>query len=103
RRNYKAFVRPSVPEHRLEEFSTDPIQHGPGIRCTWIDKRENTTKGLADLPWNKQLLMNLVKTARDIVSEAKDDRFGDEEIQWIPLLRERLYRIFLASIKSIPR
>ncbi|KAJ3709845.1 hypothetical protein C8R42DRAFT_554343, partial [Lentinula raphanica] len=103
RRNFKAFVRPSVSDQRLEEFSNDPLQHGPGIHCTWIDKRETTTQGLATLPWNEQLLMNLVKTAQAIVSEAKDNRFGKRKIDWISLLSERLYRIFLAAIKSIPR
>ncbi|KAJ3834253.1 hypothetical protein F5878DRAFT_545180, partial [Lentinula raphanica] len=112
RKNFKAFVCPSVPTHRLQEFSADPSNHGPGLHSTWIDKRETTTSGLASLPWNEQLLVNLVKAARAIVSEAKDDRFGSLEteedpsgsleIDWISLITERLYRIYLAAIKSRP-
>ncbi|KAJ3840925.1 hypothetical protein F5878DRAFT_498496, partial [Lentinula raphanica] len=103
RRNFKGFVRASVSDDRLAEFVADPSQNGPKVRNTWIDKRATTTKDLAALPWNEQLLLNMTKTATSIVAEAKDKRFGKRTIKWLKLFTERLYRIFLDVVKALPQ
>ncbi|KAF8832816.1 hypothetical protein HHX47_DHR1002050 [Lentinula edodes] len=101
-RNYKAFIHPGVSEERLRAFAEDPGAKGPKIRNTMIDKNGATTKDLIESLWNQELLLALVKLAEKIVSESKDQRFPPS-IDWLSLLSERLYRIYLAVIKSKPR
>ncbi|KAJ3926806.1 MAG: hypothetical protein NXY57DRAFT_905009, partial [Lentinula lateritia] len=102
RRNYKAFIHPGVPEERLRIFAENPEANGPKIHNTMIDKNGATTKDLIESLWNQELLFALVKLAEKIVSESKDKRFPSS-IDWLSLLSERLYRIYLAVIKSKPR
>ncbi|KAJ3872930.1 hypothetical protein F5051DRAFT_338480, partial [Lentinula edodes] len=102
RRNYKAFIHPGVSEERLRAFNENPVANGPKIRNTTIDKNGATTKDLIESLWNQELLLALVKLAEKIVGESKDERFPSS-IDWLGLLSERLYRIYLAVIKSKPR
>ncbi|KAJ3927088.1 MAG: hypothetical protein NXY57DRAFT_868604, partial [Lentinula lateritia] len=103
RRNYRVFVRPSVLDQRLAEFQTDPQQNGPKVRNTWIDKRASTSRDMARLPWNQQLMSLMAQTAQVIAAGFEDGRFGNDPIDWLMLVYECMYRIFLSVIKSRPK
>ncbi|KIK60920.1 hypothetical protein GYMLUDRAFT_167077, partial [Collybiopsis luxurians FD-317 M1] len=103
--NNEAFARKGTSPRRLEKFRRNPVKYGPKLVNTRFDKIGSDTDDLLDSDWNQALIHNLSKLAAEIVANCQDpNRFGlnADKINWKKLIRERLYRIFLAVIKAQP-
>ncbi|KAL0567281.1 hypothetical protein V5O48_014713 [Marasmius crinis-equi] len=105
RRNYQAFAGQGVSDERLRLFEEDPKKFGPKIRNTFMDRNGDSTGELELRPWNLRLRTLLVRKVMEIARECRDpNRFGTMDKKgWKSCVKERLYRIFLAVVKAIPR
>ncbi|KAL0057661.1 hypothetical protein AAF712_015689 [Marasmius tenuissimus] len=105
KQNYQAFAEPGVPGDRLRQFEEDPKTYGPKVRNTHMDKSGSSTGELESLPWNLRLRTVLVRKIMEIARECRDTRrFGViDKKGWTRCVKERLYRIYLAEIKSRPQ
>ncbi|KAJ4001087.1 hypothetical protein F5050DRAFT_1561442 [Lentinula boryana] len=94
------FARDGVSQDRLELHIKDPIQHGPKLRNTRIDKYAPDTKTMKQTPWNRALVHKFAAKANDIVANCIDKRFGPDTIDWVRLFSDRFYDIFKQVIKA---
>ncbi|KAJ3818303.1 hypothetical protein F5880DRAFT_1454666, partial [Lentinula raphanica] len=90
------FARDGIELKKIEDFIWDPINNGPKLRNTRIDKFAADVKSMKASPWNRALAHKFALKAREIVANCKDGRFGKktEKIEWDDLFRDRLYRIY---------
>ncbi|KAL0057430.1 hypothetical protein AAF712_015928 [Marasmius tenuissimus] len=105
KQNYQAFAESGVPDDRLRQFEEDPKTYGPKVRNTHIDKSGSSTGEVESQPWNLRLRTVLVRKIMEIARECRDTRrFGVlDKKGWTRCVKERLYRIYLAEIKSRPQ
>ncbi|KAJ3742271.1 hypothetical protein EV360DRAFT_57781, partial [Lentinula raphanica] len=100
-----AFARDGVELKKIEDFIRDPINNGPKLRNTRIDKFAADVKSMKASPWNRALAHKFALKAREIVNNCKDGHFGKkpEKIEWDDLFRDRLYRIYKDIIDARPQ
>ena len=103
-RNYNIIVIPGTTSLRLQQFRADPATYQPMLVNTTIDKTDCfCTKTLMECPWNKALHFNLAAHCAEIVQACPDkQRFGLAPIDWESVLKDKLYRMFLAIVKAQP-
>ncbi|KAK7435876.1 hypothetical protein VKT23_019407 [Stygiomarasmius scandens] len=87
---YEIFARDGVSMERLTQFEEDPELYGPKLRNSRLDKRGLTTRKILNNDWNQALISKLSGEAEYIVDKCKDNRFGQQKINWPALFEERL-------------
>ncbi|KAE9397105.1 hypothetical protein BT96DRAFT_800180, partial [Gymnopus androsaceus JB14] len=89
---------------RLQQFKVEPGKYQPMLVNTTIDKTDcDCTASLMGSPWNQALLFNLATHCAEIVAACPDQlRFGLDPIDWQAVVKEKLYRMFLAITKAQP-
>ncbi|KAL0062780.1 hypothetical protein AAF712_010353 [Marasmius tenuissimus] len=107
RRLLEVFARPGVSTQRLAQFEANPSEHGPKIRCTWLDKAgHTTTKMLRKSKWNLALIYRLTQLLVQIVKDCPDRRrFGKgwRNIDWKAQLQKRFNTIYSEIIDALPK
>ncbi|KAE9383234.1 hypothetical protein BT96DRAFT_844343 [Gymnopus androsaceus JB14] len=102
KRSYESFARPGVGNKRLEEFCKDPVNAGPKVKNTWLDKNADTAAEMLSLPWNQELIRTLAMVAESIVRESADkNRFGPA-LHWVDLFSDRVHRMCVTEMKARP-
>lgn len=97
---FEAFALDGVTEEDLQKFETNPIEWGPKLENTKLDKAGTSTKELLASPWNTALIDLLVKEADAISSRpSQTNRFGEQRVDWADLFTARFQSIFRTEIK----
>ncbi|KAJ3754660.1 hypothetical protein EV360DRAFT_13784, partial [Lentinula raphanica] len=89
---------------RLEQFAANPGTFSPGLVHTALDLTDcSSTEAIMSQPWNRALIHMLARHCRDIVHLCPDKaRFGSKFIEWLDLIKDRIYRFALAIVKAQP-
>ncbi len=93
KRAWEVGARPTVSPERLSQFLSDQRRYAPTLRGLRLDMSGSTTEELRDSKWNKAVVSALAKAAEQIVSNNEDGRFGDEEIDFKKLYRDRFQKL----------
>lgn len=90
----------AVSGAQLAQFKAN--KSAPNLSNLYLDTSCATTEDLKLSKWNKAVISELVHVTKKIVSKTKDNRFGEQVINWKRLYRERFQKIYQEVIAFRP-
>ncbi|KAK7448094.1 hypothetical protein VKT23_013852 [Stygiomarasmius scandens] len=100
---FEAFARDSVDGAHLQNFLADPQEYQPRLRNSRLDKRGDTTSDMLKSRWNQTLMHKLADEASFIFRNSKDKRFGDEQPDWVQMIRTRIRPVLKTDLLARPQ
>ncbi|KAK7452217.1 hypothetical protein VKT23_012322 [Stygiomarasmius scandens] len=100
---FEAFARDSVDDARLQNFLADPEEYQPRLHNSRLDKRGVTTNDMLKSRWNQTLMHKLADEASFIFRNTNDKRFGDEQPDWVQMIRTRIRPVLKTDLLARPQ